>query len=265
MLVIIGVEDMRAIQDECLKRPLNSKYKIFLLDEVHMLSNAAWNSMLKILEEPPEYVIFLFATTDPQKIIPTIMSRVQRFNFKRISVNGIYKRLKYILEQEQILDYDDSGVQYIARLARGGMRDAITTLEKCLDYSRDLKLNDVIKITSGGVSEDVLHKFMLQLLFKEVKEALLIFNEIYMSGIDISLFIKLFMDFLENCIKFLLTRNSEIVTISDNVITWLINNDKCLELLKFYLETLINDLNFAFVNEDLKILMESWVIVRCNS
>lgn len=140
---------MRAIQDECSRRPLDCKYKIFILDECHMLTQQAWNSALKILEEPPEYVIFLFATTDPQKIIQTIMSRVQRFNFKRISTQGIVSRLKYILAQENITTYTDEAIQYIARLARGGMRDSITTLEKCLDYSNNLTLDVVLKVTSG--------------------------------------------------------------------------------------------------------------------
>ena len=95
-----GVDDVRAIIEDCKIRPYKGRYKVFLLDEVHMLSTQAWNAMLKILEEPPEYVIFLFCTTDPQKVIGTVLSRVQRFNFARISVNGITGRLKYIVECE---------------------------------------------------------------------------------------------------------------------------------------------------------------------
>lgn len=119
MQVIIGVDDMRAIQDECMKRPLVGKYKIFIMDECHSLTQQSWNSMLKILEEPPEYVIFLFATTDPQKIIGTIMSRVQRFNFRRINSVDIANRLKYILTKENINTYTEEAVNYIARLSKG--------------------------------------------------------------------------------------------------------------------------------------------------
>lgn len=98
-----GVDDMRLIQDECMTRPINSKYKIFIMDECHMLTVQAWNSMLKILEEPPEFVIFLFCTTDPQKIIGTIMSRVQRFNFSRISTPRYYKKINiYITTRKYI-------------------------------------------------------------------------------------------------------------------------------------------------------------------
>ena len=161
---------MRNIQDECLVRPVQGKYKIFILDEVHMLTNQAWNSMLKILEEPPEYVIFLFATTDPQKILPTILSRVQRFNFSRISTEGIIKRLTYILNQEGITSYEQSAIDYIARLAKGGMRDAITTLEKCLDYNTNLTLENVHKVTSGGVDEEALLSLMRLILDKNAKD-----------------------------------------------------------------------------------------------
>ena len=165
---------MRLIQNECKTKPLIGKYKIFILDEAHMLTVQAWNSMLKILEEPPEYVIFIFCTTDPQKIIATILSRVQRFNFSRISTEGIVKRLNYIVESEnktnppelQIFT-EPSAIEYIARLAKGGMRDSITTLDKCLDYSRNVTLNNVLKVTSGGVDEDTLITFKQNMINKD--------------------------------------------------------------------------------------------------
>ena len=258
-----SVDDMRAIQDSCMKRPLEGKYKIFILDECHVLTPQAWNSMLKILEEPPEYVIFLFATTDPQKILKTIMSRVQRFNFKRISTSGIVNRLKYILEQEHITTYEEEAIQYIARLARGGMRDSITTLEKCLDYDNNLTLSNVLKVTSGGVDEATMQKLLIFILNKQCKEALNLFNDIYMSGIDISLFVKMFIEFVENCVKFLITENTDIVTISDIIINWLINNKGIVLTLKNYLYDLTKH-NIFYSNDDLKILMESWIIKQCN-
>ena len=165
-----GVDDVRAIIDDCKTRPYKGKYKVFLLDEVHMLSTQAWNAMLKILEEPPEYVIFLFCTTDPQKIIGTILSRVQRFNFSRISNEGIKNRLKYIIDNENkerinvsvpLITYEEDAIDYISRLSKGGMRDSITTLEKCLDYDDNLLLENVIKVTSGGITEQVLLEFLV--------------------------------------------------------------------------------------------------------
>lgn len=282
-----GVDAMRNIQEECRTRPLQGKYKIFILDECHMITTAGWNSMLKILEEPPEYVIFIFCTTDPQKIIGTIMSRVQRFNFKRISTQGIVKRLKYIIEKENIdyfndpnvseeeynarqiaeaqgavyIDYEESAIQYIARLAKGGMRDAITTLEKCIDFSSVLTIENVQKVTSGGVDEETLLKLCGLILFKDSKKALIMFNDLYLTGIDTSLFVKLYMEFLQNCIKYLITEDSNIVTISDNTIEFLKNN-QCLDNLRNQFLNLLHIRN-NYSSEDLKILVESWIVEEC--
>lgn len=272
VLVITGVDDMRMIQDECKTKPLIGKYKIFILDEVHMLSNAAWNSMLKILEEPPEFVIFLFATTDPQKILPTILSRVQRFNFSRISVEGIKKRLKYIIENENneraqnnenIIVYEDTAVDYIARLAKGGMRDSITTLEKCLDYSLNLTLDNVLKVTSGGVTEKSLNLLLSHMLNKDGKSALEHFETIYMSGVDVTLFLKLYIEFLENSVKFLITQDANITTLSENTLKWLQANSSLGSEIR---ELLMNALNIRtnYSSEDLKILVESWIIQECS-
>lgn len=268
-----GVDDMRNIQEQCQTKPLDgSKYKVFILDEVHMLTVQAWNSMLKILEEPPEYVIFLFATTDPQKIIGTIMSRVQRFNFKRISTQGIANRLKWIVEQENkertinqqpLITVQEDAIQYIARLAKGGMRDSITTLEKCLDYSINLTLDIVLKVTSGGVSEQSMLNLLRLILNKQTKEALLFFNEIYMSGIDVSLFLRMYIEFIENCVKYLITGTPDIVTLTDVTINWLENHRNAFEQLREQLYKLLLIKN-NYSTQDLKIILESWIIQRCS-
>lgn len=266
-----GVDDVRAIIEDCKTRPYKGRYKVFLLDEVHMLSTQAWNAMLKILEEPPEYVIFLFCTTDPQKIIGTILSRVQRFNFARISNEGIKNRLKYIIENENneqaladnIIIYEDSAIDYIARLAKGGMRDSITTLEKCLDYSNTLSLENVIKVTSGGVTEQTLTQFLCYILNCQCKEALLYFNDIYMSGVDITLFLKLWTEYLQNCVKFMITQTAEITTLSTLTVDWLKTimtfTPQVRELLRSVLSIKTN-----FSADDLKIIIESWIIEKCN-
>lgn len=254
---------MRVIQDECATRPLQGKYKIFLLDECHMLSTAAWNSMLKIFEEPPEYVIFILCTTDPQKIIPTIMSRVQRFNFSRISVQGIEKRLSYILHQENITNYEPQAVSYIARLAKGGMRDAITTLEKCLDFDSTLTLQSVLKVTSGGVTEQTMLELLNTLLNKDSNSALNLFEQIYASGIDMSLFVKLYIEFIQNCVKYLITKNVNIITVSDLVVNWLEVNQQYFTQMREQLMTLLN-IRTTYNSEDLKILIESWIIEVCS-
>lgn len=253
---------MRKLQEECRTKPLQGKYKIFILDECHMLTVQAWNSLLKVLEEPPEYIVFLFCTTDPQKIIGTILSRVQRFNFQRISTQGIINRLKYILTNENIVDYEEAAVEYIARLAKGGMRDAITTLEKCLDYNPQLTLNNVHIVTSGGVNEEVLLKFMRLLLDRNAKAALLCFNDIYMTGIDTSLFLKLYIEYLENSIKYIITEEPNIVPLSELSLKWLNQNTQFIDEIR---HQLINTLKIRtdYLSEDLKIIIESWIVQIC--
>lgn len=272
VLVITGVDDTRKIIDECRTRPLMGKYKIFILDECHMLTVQAWNSLLKILEEPPEYIVFLFCTTDPQKIIGTIMSRVQRFNFSRISTNGIYNRLKYIVESENNervmtdmdpITYDDEALKYIARLAKGGMRDSITTLEKCLDYNQNLSLANVQVVTSGGVNEETLLNFMKLLLNGDGKGALQCFNNVYMSGMDNALFIKLYIEYIENCIKFMMVKDADMVSLSEISLKWLNENDNFLPDLKIQLMSALNIKN-NYSSEDLRIIIESWIIQSCN-
>ena len=124
-----GVDDIRVIIDDCRLKPIDSKYKIYIIDEVHMLSKGAFNALLKVLEEPPKHVIFILCTTDPQKIPKTVLSRLQKFEFKRMSVEDTVNRLQYILREEGYKKADVNALHYIARLAEGGMRDAITLLD----------------------------------------------------------------------------------------------------------------------------------------
>lgn len=267
-----SVDDMRMVIEECKTKPIDSKYKIFVLDECHMLTVQAWNSLLKILEEPPAYVIFLFCTTDPQKIISTVLSRVQRFNFQRISVDGIYNRLKYIVDNEnneniaktgfQKILYQDDALKYIARLAKGGMRDSITTLEKCLDYNNNLTVENVIKVTSGGVTEETMLQLTQYILNNDTKSALLYFNNIYMSGIDISLFLKLYVEFIQNCTKYLLTGVPDITILSDITINWLNQMGPFLDKITYLLDSILA-IRTNYSSEDLKIIVESWLVRVC--
>ena len=139
-----GVDNIRLLIDDCKMKPIDSKYKVYIIDECHMLSIGAWNAFLKVLEEPPKHVIFILCTTDPQKIPSTILSRVQRFDFKRIPTPKIVERLQYIIQEENeemmkgeepVIYSEYDALEYIAKLADGGMRDSITMLDKVLGYS----------------------------------------------------------------------------------------------------------------------------------
>lgn len=285
-----GIEDMRKIIDDCRSRPIGTKYKIFILDECHMLTIQSWNGLLKLLEEPPEYVILLLCTTNPEKIPGTILSRVQRFNLARISTQGIINRLKHIIDSENkdfmqaqdlseseiqlrnqliqenkpYIQYEDSAISYIARLAKGGMRDSITNLEKCLDYSRDLTLDNVHTILSGGVNEQTLLEFLKYTLNKDSKGCLLHFNNIYMSGVDTLLFLKLYIEFLENCIKYIITQDANIVTLADDTLSWVFQNRNFIQEMRYQLLDALKIRN-DYSSEDLKIVIESWIIQICNS
>lgn len=151
-----SVDDVRSIIQQAKTQSLDSEYKIFILDEVHMLSTGAWNALLKVLEEPPAKAIFIMCTTDPQKIPKTILSRVQRYDFQRISQVGIVDRLKTILGNEFEYPFVDSdALDYIAKVADGGMRDAITLLDKCLAYSTDLTLDNVVRALGSAEFESM--------------------------------------------------------------------------------------------------------------
>lgn len=138
--------------------PVRGKYKIYIIDEVHMLTTAAFNALLKTLEEPPAHVIFVLCTTDPQKILETILSRCQRFDFHRIGNEDIEHRLAYVCEQEGF-DYDDEALAIVARHAKGGMRDALSTLEQLSVFGNGSVHADDARSLLGEVSDQILGEF----------------------------------------------------------------------------------------------------------
>lgn len=259
-----GVEDVRDIIEESRHKPFECKYKIFIMDECHMLSQGANNALLKILEEPPEWVIFIFCTTDPQKVIGTIHSRVQKLVFKKVSVPDLVTNMKRILTNEGISTYTDEALTYIARLAKGGVRDSVTTMEKCYDYNPDLNIANVIEATSGGVTEDVLLHFMDLVYNKQAKEALLALNEIYMSGIDMTLFDKLFKEFIQDCIMYLIVLSGDITKLSENAIE-ILNTGKYDRIKLGNMLYSYNSKKNNLYSDEVKIMIEGWIISACVS
>lgn len=143
-----SVDDIRAIRDEVNFLPTLAKYRVYIIDEVHMLSTGAFNALLKTLEEPPAHVKFILATTEPQKLPATILSRCQRFDFKKISNENISKRLKYVCEQSNI-EITEEALKLIAILAEGAMRDALSILERCLQEGNEKIDEDFVKDLVG--------------------------------------------------------------------------------------------------------------------
>lgn len=209
-----GVEDVRRIINEAKYKSMDSEYKIYIIDECHMLSMGAWNALLKLLEEPPVFTIFLLCTTDPQKIPQTILSRVQRYDFQRISFKGIVSRLEYILEKESLeytVEWNKDSLEYIAKIADGGMRTAISLLDKCISYNNILNIENVTNAL--GIVNYNTYFDLLNALESDIKTAIQIIEDVYRSGKDIKQFIKQFLNFLIDCNKYILYSNFDFISI----------------------------------------------------
>ena len=177
-----SVEDIREIIDQVPYAPIISKYKVYIIDEVHMLSSSAFNALLKTLEEPPAHVVFILATTDPQKIIPTVLSRCQRYNFSKISNLNMKKKMMEILDKEN-LKYEEKALEEVAMLAEGGMRDALSILEQVLSYNNEgVYLEDIQKIFGLSTKEEKV-KLLID-AHKNITSAINSLREMYNYGID---------------------------------------------------------------------------------
>ena len=223
-----GVDDVRNIIQQAKTKSLDSEYKIFIIDECHALSNSAWQAMLKIIEEPPAKSIFIFCTTDPQKIPKTILSRVQRYDFQRISQKGIVDRLEAILMGEYGVGHvglTDS-LEYIAKIADGGMRDAITLMDKCLAYSTDLSMENVVKAL-GTTDYDTMFNLTDYLLGMSGEDstrfAVQLIENIYNDGKDLKTFVRQYVQFLLDLSKYGLGCNWEYLQLPklNDYVDWL--------------------------------------------
>lgn len=223
-----SVDDVREIISQAKTKSLDSEYKVFILDECHALSNTAWQAMLKLIEEPPAKSIFIFCTTDPQKIPRTILSRVQRYDFQRISHKGIVDRLSWIFDNEVVLSckqhnddcakcnaYKDGkcssvadALDYIAKIADGGMRDAITLLDKCLAYDENLTLKSVVEAL-GTTDYETMFALTRALIDKKPNDVIKIIEDIHMSGKDLKQFVKTYIAFLLDVCKYDITGSFE--------------------------------------------------------
>lgn len=177
-----SVDDIREIIEQVPYSPIVGKYKVYIIDEVHMLSSSAFNALLKTLEEPPAHVVFILATTDPQKIIPTVLSRCQRYNFSKISNLNMEKKMVEILNKEH-LQYEDKALDEVAMLAEGGMRDALSILEQILSYNNDgIFLEDVQRIFGLSTKEEKVE--LLIKIHNDLTDSINLLRQMYDSGID---------------------------------------------------------------------------------
>ena len=201
-----GVDNIREIREEVVYRPTRGRYKVYIIDEAHMLSPGAWNALLKTLEEPPEYVIFILATTEAAKIPVTILSRCQRYNFKRISSATIASRMQELLKEEQV-EAEDAAIRYIARAADGSMRDALSLLDQCIAFYLGEKLTygKVLDVL-GRVDTDRFSSLLRKIIAGDVSGTIRAFQEVVREGTEAGQFVSEFTWYLRNL---LLVQSSE--------------------------------------------------------
>ena len=204
-----GVDEVRDLIDKVKYAPIKAQYKVYIIDEVHMMSSGAFNALLKTLEEPPAHVVFILATTEPHKILPTIISRCQRFDFKRVDHHDIISRLKYVLDSEN-KEYDEAALDKIAKLADGGMRDALSILEQCLAFDSHLTVEHINQVY-GLLSNESKIRLIRLLLSKDMKKVLLTLKELLDNSIDIKRLTQDLIDVLKDVIIYKNTEDLDIL------------------------------------------------------
>ena len=206
-----GVDEVRNLIDKVKYAPMQGKYKIYIIDEVHMMTSGAFNALLKTIEEPPAHVIFIFATTEPNKVLPTIISRCQRFDFNKVSMHDIKYRLSVVCKNEGI-EIDENGLTLIAQLADGGMRDALSILDQCVAYcSSQIDVNDIRKIYGVVTSEDI-GKLFYSVYKKDVDSFVKDIQKYSDMGMDIKRLTADFIHMLKDSLILDYSENSTLVS-----------------------------------------------------
>ena len=225
-----SVDDIRELRESVKYTPSKAKYKVYIIDEVHMLSQGAFNALLKTLEEPPSYVIFILATTEPHKIPATILSRCQRFDFKRVSSKDIADRMSYICEKENI-QAEDKALSLIARNSQGALRDALSILDRCMSFGNDkIEYNDVIELL-GTVNIDELFQLSQSIIDEDTKKSLQILNEFIIWGKDIRNLINDLIDHFRNLMVCKVSKDlDEIISLPEESIERLKEQSKTINI-----------------------------------
>ena len=263
-----SVDDVRGIIEQAQTKSLYSEYKVFIIDECHSLSGTAWQAFLKLLEEPPAKSIFIFCTTNPEKIPATILSRVQRYNFHRISQEGIHNRLMYIYQTEclenkwQLSQSYVAAFDYIAKIANGGMRDAITLLDKCLSYSTDLTIENVLKAI-GNADYVTMMNLTDAIVHTDNKEIINIIEDVNADGVDLKQFIKQFLNFVLDVSKYSLA-GIEFTNLpnTEGLVKWLNKKSEEFDKILTLLDILVNLNSEIKYDDNPKYMIEATLLTR---
>ena len=240
-----GVDNVRAIVDSANQRSLTGEYKIFIIDEAHAITTAGWQAFLKGIEEPPLYTIFIFCTTEPNKIPGTVLNRLQRYNIAKVSQNIIKQRLLYICQQEGFTNYEAT-CDLISRSTHGCMRDSITYLEQCASYSTDLSLN-IVGCLLSGLSTRPMFALTWALQDRDEGQVINIIDQLFNTGVDLKNFINTYLELVLDLIKFKLFNDINITNIPENlaapenpVVQQTLQIDNCLDWLNRLVEILLD-------------------------
>lgn len=261
-----GVDNIREIREEVAYRPTEGRYKVYIIDEVHMLSIGAFNALLKTLEEPPEYVIFILATTEAHKIPITILSRCQRYDFKRITIDTISRRLRELIEKEQ-WDVEEKAVRYIGKMADGSMRDALSLLDQCAAFymGEQLTYDHVLEVL-GAVDTEVFSRLLRELIGMDVRQVVGTVEELVMQGRELSQMTADFTWYLRNLLLVKGSDNMEDVldVSAENLMqlkeeAQMIDNDTLIRYIRIFSD-LSNQLKFATQK---RVLLEVTLIKLC--
>lgn len=258
-----GVDNVRVIIDSAIERSLDSEYKVFIVDECHMITTQGWNAFLKCIEEPPKYTIFMFCTTDPQKIPATIVNRCEVHSLGRLSDEQICGRLKYICTQEGFR-YTDTALDYIAKLGNGSMRQSISYLDKCKDFSRDIADENVISCL-GNFSYDIFFSLTNAIIDGKTDLILSIIDSLYYDGSDLKIFISKYLEFLVQVIKYIVLSDISCTSIPKrylNDLDYLTNIDDKLNSFNSIMSRVMDIKKEIKIDNDVKTTIQVMLISR---
>lgn len=259
-----GVDNVRQIISSAAERSLNSEYKVYIIDEAHMLTTQAWNAFLKCIEEPPRYTIFIFCTTDPQKIPNTIQNRCMRFNFTRVSSSLIEQKLSDICvslsetADEMAPTNWGEAVNYISRICDGEVRKAISMLETCISYNENLAMENVIAALGNSAYEDY---FTLVNGIIDGNNKILIetIDKMYDSGVDLKKFVDLFTEFCLDIVKYILSEDISSTKIPNHLedkVKFSIGFDNAIKYYNYIVDKLLNLKNMIKNSTSEKVVIE---------
>ena len=224
-----GVEDVRDLIRQAQSYPVIGKYKIFILDEAHSFSDKAWQAFLKTLEEMPAKSVFMFCTTNPEKIPATIISRIQTFQLSKISTEGIYERLKYVIDSEvkegRSVSYKTDALMFLAKYANGGMRDALTNLDKILAYDSELSMDNITKALNLPAYDDYF-ALLMAIAKKSNIQITEIIHKVYNSGVNFVNWFERFHQFVMNIVKFIFLKDINMTMIPSHYLEKMSNYDE---------------------------------------